>query len=295
MTNTTAAKSYTGFQLQMMREVVEEHGTASEHTSFCCKVAANYEEILGSSSLKVDVRTAEEENRTHSGAGARQISRGNIARMASEKQIAFIRTLMNDRQVSEVERAAWTTMANNGMEMKQASSIIDRLLKRPAAAQATTSAPVGRPASDKQIDFVKKLLAQKVWPEDSVDFESLTSKTASVLIEQLLQAPAKPREPRVRETVEEGIYLYEGEYVKVQRALHGSGYLYTKAFDPEAQRWGRKGNLLGKLKAEHKLTEEQASAFGHLYGTCVRCAAPLTDEISIARGIGPICASKMGF
>ncbi len=41
------------------------------------------------------------------------------------------------------------------------------------------------------------------------------------------------------------------------------------------------------------MTLEQAQEFGKLYGVCCRCAADLTDEDSIARGMGPVCAGKM--
>jgi hypothetical protein len=36
------------------------------------------------------------------------------------------------------------------------------------------------------------------------------------------------------------------------------------------------------------------SAYGHLTGTCSICRRPLEDEVSLAKGIGPICAEKVG-
>jgi hypothetical protein len=36
------------------------------------------------------------------------------------------------------------------------------------------------------------------------------------------------------------------------------------------------------------------SAYGHLTGTCSICRRPLEDAESVARGIGPICADKVG-
>jgi len=49
------------------------------------------------------------------------------------------------------------------------------------------------------------------------------------------------------------------------------------------------------LTADTKISPEQARAFGELYGKCIKCDSPLTDEESISRGYGPICARKMGF
>jgi hypothetical protein len=47
-----------------------------------------------------------------------------------------------------------------------------------------------------------------------------------------------------------------------------------------------------QLTAAEKMTIEDAKAFGALYGTCCVCGRTLTDEKSIAAGIGPVCAGK---
>lgn len=52
------------------------------------------------------------------------------------------------------------------------------------------------------------------------------------------------------------------------------------------------GGMIRKLNSSHRMTLEQAKEYGALYGVCCRCAAPLTDEKSIAAGIGPVCATK---
>lgn len=41
-----------------------------------------------------------------------------------------------------------------------------------------------------------------------------------------------------------------------------------------------------------KMTEEDARKFGKVYGICCMCGRTLTDEESIANGIGPVCAGK---
>jgi hypothetical protein len=45
----------------------------------------------------------------------------------------------------------------------------------------------------------------------------------------------------------------------------------------------------------HRLTAEEASAFGKLHGNCVACAKDLTDDRSIAVGYGPVCAKRHGW
>jgi hypothetical protein len=83
---------------------------------------------------------------------------------------------------------------------------------------------------------------------------------------------------------------------KVQKAVHGSGHLYAKELVPD----GHEGDwhfvyapgAIRTLFAEDKMTLEEAKEFGVLYGTCCVCGRTLTDEKSIAAGIGPICAKK---
>jgi hypothetical protein len=49
---------------------------------------------------------------------------------------------------------------------------------------------------------------------------------------------------------------------------------------------------LRAIKAEYRMTAEQASAFGALYGVCCNCFRELTREESMRRGYGPTCAEK---
>lgn len=48
------------------------------------------------------------------------------------------------------------------------------------------------------------------------------------------------------------------------------------------------------LSEENRLSDEQAAAFGSIYGWCGICGRTLRNEESKARGIGPVCAGKMG-
>ena len=41
-----------------------------------------------------------------------------------------------------------------------------------------------------------------------------------------------------------------------------------------------------------KLTLQEAADFGHIYGSCCICSRELTDELSIALGIGPVCGKR---
>jgi hypothetical protein len=79
--------------------------------------------------------------------------------------------------------------------------------------------------------------------------------------------------------------------------VHGSGHLYCKRLVP-GDGYGSKATfvyapgMMPLLSAKTKMTLEEAKAFGALYGTCCVCGRTLTDEKSIAAGIGPVCAGK---
>lgn len=98
--------------------------------------------------------------------------------------------------------------------------------------------------------------------------------------------------------VEPGMYsLPDGTIVKVQNAVHGSGRPYAKRLvvTPGETKgtFVYEAGLLRAVSPEMRLTADAASAFGHLYGMCCVCAATLTDERSIAAGIGPVCAGRL--
>lgn len=165
------------------------------------------------------------------------------------------------------------------------------------------------PATDKQIRFLTTLLSDR-------DIESLTGanyerafdlatgsgkfigkREASSLIDALLHTPRNDR-PTVSE-VPEGIHALDQadgsiEVRKVQVAKNGSGRKYGKVLDADTGRWDYAGQRgLRGLSDDTLMTREQAERFGALYGMCGVCGATLTDEDSIERGIGPVCATRV--
>ena len=90
--------------------------------------------------------------------------------------------------------------------------------------------------------------------------------------------------------------MADGTIVKAQFAVNGSGNLYAKRLvvDGDHGTFVYEPGLLGKLSADDRMTVEQAAEFGKLYGFCIVCGRTLTDEGSIAAGIGPVCAGRIG-
>lgn len=91
----------------------------------------------------------------------------------------------------------------------------------------------------------------------------------------------------------DGIYQTEtGAIYKVQIAKNGSGRLYAKRLDPATGTFTYAPGAIHNLRDDQRMTREAAAAFGKLYGICCACGRDLTDEGSIAAGIGPICSGK---
>lgn len=235
----------------------------------------------------------------------------------SEAQTKFIKTLLAERvgvEAAEAIRAHLNAQAKAGRLSKSvASKAIEDLLA------ITASTP--EPASDKQINYLLRLCAERpMWAdvenmhEDIV--RSLSKKDAAAKITEALAVPV---EQAVKTTVrnaqgqdvelEDGIYRDgEGHIFKVYHTVHGQNVQvakqlmildepYTKVVrgkdvtvKAEFEYIGKRG--LRGLTPEMMLTFEQAVEFGAVYGVCCNCSATLTDEKSIKDGIGPVCAKK---
>jgi hypothetical protein len=97
--------------------------------------------------------------------------------------------------------------------------------------------------------------------------------------------------PVAAATVTKGFYAYGAGVAEVVES--GAGRLYVKILDVLTGSWSYAPGLITNLKAEDRLTQEQAAALGKKWHRCMCCGKELTNEDSIARGIGPICASKL--
>lgn len=135
--------------------------------------------------------------------------------------------------------------------------------------------------SDRQIDVV------------------LASKAREAQWAQERQAQAERSSQNVSRPVttitQDGFYKRGDDIFKVQVAVHGSGNLYAKRLivhEHGSASWEYAPGVVRTLREDERLTLEQAQEFGRLYGVCGICGRTLTDEGSIADGIGPICAGK---
>lgn len=148
------------------------------------------------------------------------------------------------------------------------------------------------PATEAQIKFLRSLLAEKIEDEAKsaaalawLDTHRLSKATASAKISEYKAMPT------VRHAFElaEGMYRVGDDIFKVYRTQ--AGHIATKQLTEDGFEYtGRRP--LAMIKPEHRMTLEEAKAYGQVTGTCCNCGRTLTDETSIAEGIGPICKTK---
>jgi hypothetical protein len=89
--------------------------------------------------------------------------------------------------------------------------------------------------------------------------------------------------------------VYKRQDIYRVQAARGSGHLYAKRLNllAEGAEFEYAAGAIRTLRAEDRMTEAEARAWGVEMGICCVCAAVLTDPESVARGIGPICGKRV--
>lgn len=185
----------------------------------------------------------------------------------------------------------------------------------------TYATPTARSATDKQLSFIRNLLAERQGNAAAESIREglnearvtglLCTRTASAAIESLLRIPkatGTAAAPAVK--LEDGVYKRPtGEIVRVYHTIHGSNQqvgkllvvtptgdvdedgepVFTASFE-----YGGKSALRG-LTADMRMTEAEAKEFGRMYHLCCRCSTPLTRDESNHVGYGQTCAGHEGW
>lgn len=92
--------------------------------------------------------------------------------------------------------------------------------------------------------------------------------------------------------VPDGIHMLGDSIYKVKRALYGSGLPYALVLTLTADgkvKFVKEDGAIKSLSRQTVMGIEDAQHYGKIYGVCLRCSRPLTDEESIKRGLGPEC------
>lgn len=152
-------------------------------------------------------------------------------------------------------------------------------------------------ATEKQVALITKLTSEKDWTaapvaapiQEMLAGVTLTKKEASGIIDMMFQLPTLAKK-KYDVKIEDGFYVLNADIYKVQTSPE-TGRTYAKKLSKYGS-FDYAPGMVGKLAKAEKLTLELAKQYGKLYGMCVVCGRTLTDEQSIAAGIGPICSSK---
>lgn len=199
------------------------------------------------------------------------------------------------------------------MGLPAAKALIEKLLACPE--KPTASIPVMEQGTDKQQNYIKSMMAElnsyglNVAESDINKYpnvrRAIDSLKELVAVARQNNYQKKESAKPVEESVTEGMYRVDnGDIYKVQKSRQ-SGFLYasklekldTSEFDKRGNEITHKFEYMGKaplrfIKAEHRMTMEEAAQFGKETGSCCNCGRTLTKQESIDRGIGPICAGK---
>jgi len=176
-----------------------------------------------------------------------------------------------------------------------------------------------KPASDKQMSFIQKLMSERVTDEH---IESAVASwgggrpdvhRASMIIDYLLNCDKKPNakpSASVDTSVPAGRYAVDYStdmapdvvehgtvFVKIDRPTEGrwAGYVFVTQLSGENHRPIRaRGAKAGVFRAIERAGAEAAmKRYGRELGVCGNCGKRLTDDASRAMGIGPDCFEKL--
>lgn len=182
---------------------------------------------------------------------------------ASEKQISFLNSLLTERELTMQDRDE-LRLALPTMEKKQASLLIDTLLKLPKRTEKVTFTTTGKSPMQEALASAPK--SKYAIPADEVD----VNLTETTLHGDMLFIEVKE---------------YMGNLY--MRRLTGSVGGFTR----------HKVNSTDAIEIMNVITKDPykyARTFGEVYSCCGSCGAELTDPVSRKLQLGPECRKKFG-
>lgn len=317
---------------EMKNTIAELEADGGTAPAFQYQMLARYEEALEN----LDVQQADRENveraaeakaeidRSHAlharpaaGAPARNQYGTFQVSYATEKQTKFIGALMDRKDLSGVDpnkvdvEKLREQVANLQVNKKAASDIIDTLLALPDATAPAAAPAQGRPATDRQKEFVRTLLAEREGNEAAEAIRAqlnearvsgqLTAQVVSDAITALLEIPKAV----AKTAVPDGRYALPAEdghfvFYQVDSPTEGkwAGYTFVAQLIGSVGSWSeqRLSREVSRSVQERiaQDVEEAARMFGIKARACGYCSSPLSNTRSRAAGYGEICADNHG-
>lgn len=254
----------------------------------------------------------------HLMAGQR-VGRGRVRSM-SPKQERYIKFLIDTRDTSNLNLIYGQTLDPNEipfMGLPATRALIDKLLNcpiKPSPDSDRIDNPLNLPGSPKQRDLILSLAKERILAESDIKLLLKQFPTANLIIkalfsmpkpnnsnkikEELNKAQQRTNEEYIPETVIPGYYRdSENEVWKVQFNKAGTHLYALKRVNKKKYEFisGAIKNITTEMFVSLNpldITLEEAKEYGRKTGTCYMCSRTLTNPISIAEGIGPICSSK---
>lgn len=156
-----------------------------------------------------------------------------------------------------------------------------------------TALVIKSPATEAQIEKIHEVLDEKYTPAEAAGHHEwmnthvISKAAASAALKRLFAMPT------VNE-LDEGMYRVGEDIFKVYYTrgdAERAPQLVTKTLTEDGFEYTGK-KPLSFIKAAHRMTLDEAKAYGKVTGTCCVCSRKLTKESSILDGIGPTCAGK---
>jgi hypothetical protein len=218
---------------------------------------------------------------------------------ATEKQVSFLTSLVKDRECPTVaERLAFAQGAGF-LSKGAASKLIDQALKAPKkGATAAAPAPVVAAEAPKPLELTELpafgyyMITDQYTGTETLYYWDCTGKDGFPTLRKLSIVQAY--------NYSTGSYAKKGKWTKV----YGSYYASPKVegtWVPYAGKGYNKSSVTktvtvpktlayAVLAGAQPLSETEAGKLGKQFGFCIRCGATLTDPVSVANGLGPVCA-----
>lgn len=210
------------------------------------------------------------------------IMNATLTHQATDKQLSFLTRLLNEATEMLNERQALT-----GADWPEARAAVQALTLVDDLSKASASRAI-----DTAMDNNRQLRAELKGLRGQFAFEEARRLGADHA--EAADAQVRAEADRPHEFVTTGMYQVDGRIFKVLPSRSSTRHYAQELVGESATgyhfQYAR--GAMYQLRAEHRMTAEQAAEWGKLTDHCMCCGALLTDPKSIAKGIGPDCAKK---
>jgi hypothetical protein len=220
---------------------------------------------------------------------------------ASDKQISFLTTLLKERECPSVEEKV-RFAKSIGLTKGVASKLIDEALKAPKkpyqfkasdlkvaeeAAAVAAAKPVEAPKLTELPAFGYYWIEDSSTGKDVLYYWDVTGKDQFPTLRRLMVVPTWDGGHKGSWSKVHGSYYNNPKIQATWIPYAGKGYNKSEITKTISVPTVLANAVMAGLKP---LSADAAGKLGKQFGFCVRCGATLTDPISVANGLGPVCA-----